>query len=72
MSIESAIACVNLVGRTVRPAHGTERWAFANENPRCGQVIDVYIPALDNPFVVVQYGNETAFHSAFELDVITH
>lgn len=72
MSIESAMACLNLVGKTVRPAHGTERWAFANGKPRLGQVTNVHIPDLDHSFAVVQFGDETAYLSAFELDVVTH
>jgi hypothetical protein len=72
MSIESAIACINLVGKTVRPAHGTERWAFANGKPEIGHVIDVHIPDLDHPFAVVEFESETAYLAAFELDVVTH
>ena len=72
MSIETAMACLNLVGKTVRPAYGTERWAFANGKPRFGQVTNVHIHDLDHPFVVVQFGAETAYLHAFELDVVTH
>lgn len=72
MSIESAIACINLVGKTVRPAYGTERWAFADGKPRLGKVIDVHIPDLDHTHAVVQFGREIAYLCAFELDVITH
>lgn len=72
MSIESAMACLNLVGKTVRPAYGTEHWAFANGKPRLGKVTNVHIPDLDHPFAVVQFGAETAYLSAFELDVVTH
>lgn len=72
MSIESAMACLNLVGKTVRPAYGTERWAFANGKPRLGKVTNVHIPDLDHPFAVVQFGAETAYMSAFELDIVTH
>ena len=47
MSIESAQAAIALVGKTVRPAHGTERWAFAKGKPRPGTVIDMEAPRID-------------------------
>ncbi|MEG1971139.1 MAG: hypothetical protein RR101_13595 [Burkholderiaceae bacterium] len=71
MSIESAIACINLVGRVVRPAHSTERWAFARGKPRAGTVIDVRILGLDHAMVVVQFESQATCMYAHELDIVT-
>ena len=72
MSIESAKACLDLVGKTIRPAQGSERWAFSNGKPRCGVVTDVHIPALSHPYIVCDFAGETAYLCAFEVEVITH
>lgn len=72
MSIKSAMDCLNLVGKTVRPAYGTERWAFANGKPSAGKVIDVHIPDLDHTHAVVKFGSDIAYLCPFELDVLTH
>ena len=72
MSIQSCLDAINLVGKTVKPAHGTERWARANGKPRIGKVINFHIPDVDHPYVVVEYGTDVDFPYPFELDVITH
>lgn len=69
-AVAPAISCINLVGKTVRPAHGTERWAFANGSPQSGKVIDVHIPGLERPFAVVRFGNDIVFMCAFELEIV--
>lgn len=71
MSIESALAAINLVGKTVRPAHGTPRWTFANGKPRSGTVIDIHMPDLQHPCVVVRYGSNIDYSYPFELEVAT-
>ncbi len=72
MSIESAQAAIALVGKTVRPAHGTERWAFAKGKPRIGKVIDIHIPDLAHPYVLCDFGGDAAYLYPFELEVLTH
>lgn len=72
MSIESAKTCIELVGKTIRPAIGTERWARANGKPHCGVVTDVHIPSITHPYIVCDFGGETTYLFAFEVDVITH
>lgn len=71
MTTQSASAAIALVGKTVRPAHGTERWAMASGKPMSGTVIDIYIPDITRPYVIVQYGKDRVFQYPFELDVIT-
>jgi len=70
MSIISALAAINLVGKTVRPAHGTERRARASGRPRTGIVTDVHIRDLAHPYVIVQYGHDIDCVFPFELDVV--
>ncbi|MDR2187012.1 MAG: hypothetical protein LBE62_03045 [Azonexus sp.] len=70
MSIESARAALNLVGKTVRPTPGSERAAFANGKPRCGKVVDIYFPDLNHPYLNVDFGTFRECMYAFELDVV--
>lgn len=72
MSIESAKACLDLFGKTIRPAQGSERWAFSNGKPRFGVVTDVYIPDLSHPYIVCDFAGETTYLHAFEVEVVTH
>lgn len=72
MSIESAKACIDLVGKTIRPATGSERWAFANGKPVSGVVTDVHIPSLSHSYIVCNFAGETAYLCAFEVEVLTH
>lgn len=66
----SARAALDLVGKTVRPRPGTERYAFANGHPRTGLVVDVDIYDLDHPYAKVLFGTETDLIFPFELDVV--
>lgn len=72
MSVESARAALDLVGKTVRPAHGTERWARANGKPCHGVVIDIHIPDLEHTFVLCDFGADAEYLSPFELETLTH
>jgi hypothetical protein len=72
MFIQSARAALDLVGKTVRPAHGTERWSFANGQPDVGKVVDIYMPDLRHPYVVVEFKTEVEYMYPFELDVLLH
>ncbi len=72
MSVESARAAIDLVGKTVRPAHGTERWARANGKPRHGVVIDIQIPDLEHTYVLCDFGTDAEYLFPFELEVLTN
>jgi hypothetical protein len=71
MSLQSAQDALNLVGKTIRPAHGTERWAFANGKPRAGKVVDVRILDLNHTNVLIDFGYEHAYLSPFECEIVT-
>lgn len=71
MSAASALQAINLVGHTVRPAHGSERWAFANGNPAHGRVVDVHIPDLAHPCIVCEFPSDTVCLYPFEVEVLT-
>ncbi len=70
MSIESARAALDLLGKIVFPAEGTEYQAF--HGSYSGKVTNLYIPDLDHVFVLVDFGNDQAYLSPFELIVLTH
>lgn len=67
-----ALQAINLVGKLIRPAFGSERWAFANGRPKCGRVVNVRIPDLDHTYIVCDFDGETAYLSPFEVVVVTH
>ena len=70
MSIESARAALELLGKTVVPAEGTEWQAL--HGSYCGQVTNLYIPDLEHVFVLVDFGSDATYLSPFELVVLTH
>ena len=70
MSIDSARAAIELLGKTVVAAKGTERQAL--HGGYSGQVTNLYIPDLDHVFVLVDFGHDQAYLCPFELVVLSH
>jgi hypothetical protein len=71
MSIKSARAALNLVGKKVCPAPGSEWDAFSCGKPQAARVIDVYMPDISHPYVVVKFQNGRTDHMyPFELIVV--
>ena len=60
-----------MIGATVRPQYGSERWAFAkNNNPIPGVVIGVHMPNTEWKCLICDFNGETAYLSLCELDVL--
>lgn len=70
MSIKSAAEAINLVGKRVIPVDGSERHAKAHGRPQAGIVIDIYMPDINHPYVVVQFTNTIDHMYPFELEVL--
>jgi len=70
MTIKSALAAINLVDKTVKPAFGTERWSRANGRPRVGRVVDVNIIDLAHPYVLVMFGKHAEYMYPHELQIV--
>lgn len=63
-------AALSLVGATIRPAHGTERWAFAHGRPAAGVVVGVRIPSPRHHSVVCRFPGGDAHLCPFEVDIL--